>query len=165
MQAIIAISMNTFRKEKKSIVSEYLNIYITTENKEVFIPLGTFCRSTKIYEVMSANAPYEKIRELTIDKLNRLILEIKANLISVQKRKKNYKKALKLLGSKTVNMFPTYFEIISTMEYLDEEIEEYKFILNRFEIYNEILNDYNEVNTQIYYGIECYPPTVEDIID
>jgi hypothetical protein len=51
-------------------VSEYLNIYITTENKEVFIPLGTFCRSTRIYELMSANAPYEKIRELTIDKLN-----------------------------------------------------------------------------------------------
>ena len=146
-------------------MSEYLNVYITTENKEVFIPLGTFCRSTKIYEVMSANAPYEKIRELTIDKLNRLILEVKDNLFSLQKRKKSYKKALKLLSSKAENMLPTYFEIISTIEDLDEEIEEYKFVLNRFEIYNEILNDYNEANTQIYYGIECYPPSIDDIIE
>lgn len=146
-------------------MSEYLNVYITTENKEVFIPLGTFCRSTKIYEVMSANAPYEKIRELTIDKLNRLILEVKDNLFSLQKRKKSYKKALKLLSSKAENMLPTYFEIISTIEDLDEEIEEYKFVLNRFEIYNEILNDYNEASTQIYYGIECYPPSIDDIIE
>jgi hypothetical protein len=62
-------------------------------------------------------------------------------------------------------MLSTYFEIMDTIESLDEEIEEYDFVLSRFKIYNEILNSYNEVDTQIYYGIECYPPTTEDITD
>lgn len=146
-------------------MSEYLNIYVTTEEKETFISLGTFCRSTKIYEIMSPNAPYEKIKELTIDKLSQLILEVKDNIASLRKRKKNYKKALEKLGSKAENIIPTFFEIITTIEHLEKEIEEYNFILNRFEVYSEILDEYNKVNTQIYYGIECYPPCASDIVD
>lgn len=52
-------------------------IYFYTRKGMDFHPIGTFCRSTVIYEVGKNNgAPYEKVKALDIHSLNEIISDI-----------------------------------------------------------------------------------------
>lgn len=63
-------------------MSAYKYFFIKSNTNE-FIPIGEFSRNTEVYR--DCNAPYRKIKPLTIDNLNQIICDIEQGIECVKR--------------------------------------------------------------------------------
>ena len=142
-------------------MSSYLNFYV--RKNDTFVLLDNFSRNSIIYSKFNG-APWEKIAEVNsnmIDNVQKLIhLEVK----ECEKAIKKLKKKIKLLSATN----ETIKEKCDWIDEFNEDIVDYKNEIKwekaaiRFLDFIKRVGE-NEGNT-IYYGCECWEPTVDDVV-
>lgn len=150
-------------------------IYFYTRVKDSFHPIGTFCRSSAIYQAgKDYGAPYEKIRPLKTKRL-KYILEgletdinnCKININKIYKEIDFIKECTSSLEEKTER----YRECMQLIDEYNESINEYTFARKYYDMLLLILDSvqYDEQydkNSYIYFGVEVPDDiTKEDIME
>ena len=154
-------------------MSSYLNFFI--RNKNSFLPIGSFCRSSEIYQLGSLlQAPYEKVKPLTRENINEVkdccnskIKEYE-DLIQTIKEKINF---LVSCNDSLENKLEYYESYLEEIQGYKEEIEDIAYAENYFDILDCILSDVEyccdfDCSKYIYFGIEIDYNTItkEDIM-
>lgn len=154
-------------------MSSYINFFIRKDidEKPYFIPLGSFSRSSHIYQAIT-NAPYEKIRPLKYEELSDSIRDLEV-------RKQKYEDTIKDIEHKITSLIPSFNnsieekmeEIREQQNYIDdiqEELSEIQFAIGYFCSLQEIIYD-NEYqgsakDNLIYCGIDISEPEEENMV-
>lgn len=151
-------------------MSAYIHFFVRIGND--FCPIATYCRGSKVYQIFH-NAPYERIAVLDKETLNDYFNE--ATIVR-DELKEDVVRYEKLIG--TITLFENSVEEkLESIEECENIIREVKDELRETEdticfigfltsILNEVLYDAPEgidKESYLYYGVECYRPTIEDI--
>nr|CAI9751457.1 hypothetical protein DGKKSRWO_DGKKSRWO_CDS_0166 [uncultured phage]CAI9752345.1 hypothetical protein CVNMHQAP_CVNMHQAP_CDS_0168 [uncultured phage] len=144
-------------------MSQYVNFFI--KHNMDFIPIGCFSRSSYIYQY--ADAPFEKIKNITPETLSRTIGYL-------QDEKSKQELEIKDMKDKILHIIPIFnnsvedkMEEISTIETVIKDykecIDSINFALGYYKTLREI-SDSNDDKDVLYYGIEISDPTIGDIV-
>jgi hypothetical protein len=152
-------------------MSSYIHFFI--RKGDTFIPIGTYGRSTRVYEAFEHDAPWEQIRAVTAADLDR----IRNTLISEEyydTQLAELRRKMELIGTFT----NTIEDKIDALDELEAEMEDWKdarketraaraFIGFLYDILDEA--DYGDATMDpaatIYVGMECgYNVTAESIM-
>ena len=139
---------------------------------DTFCPIGTYSRNTKVYEIFR-HAPYEQIEVLDRETLNDYFNEATIMRNDLKEDVVRYEKRIETI-TRFENSAEEKLELIMEEEGLIEEannelreIEDVIcFIGFLISILSEVLYDAPvgiNKDSYLYYGIECYRPTVKDI--
>ena len=162
-------------------MSQYISFYVKSNGGEM-LPIGTFCRSTKVYQYGQYSvASYSVVEPLTSVTLQSILDEIKGDIDDYQKRITKEDNRIKMILAATgtsvddkVSQIDDYFDNI---EYLKDELTEVKqayafYLMLRDNILDEAKNSqyyYDErfkydPNAYIYAGVECarYADEIEE---
>lgn len=143
-------------------MSQYISYYLKDKHNN-FICLGSFSRSHALYVDY---APYEKITEFNCKKLGFYREDIKSTIDAYNKMKARRDKefeTVKTFNNPVEEKFIAMQSIYDEIEALYESIEELEFSLNFLNFIERVVEE-NE-GSKLYYGIECYEPTMEDIVE
>lgn len=153
-------------------MSAYIHFFIRIEDK--FYPIATYSRNSQVFELMHS-APYEHIRVLNSEALSNYGVEAREILDEWNVRKRKYEKRKELIATfnnsveEKMEMIHNSDEAIEEIEY---EISEAKSVIRFIYFLENIIKevDYDtpegiDKDNYLYYGIECYRPTAEDIED
>lgn len=156
-------------------MSSYVNFYIRV-NKS-FIPIGSYSRSSSLYQAINQMLPYEKITALTSEKIGRVIDEIKEEIEELEKLKEKDKqtcdKILSMVGNSVEEKMASIYSIEAEDENIDYELEELKYSKNILQVYLDMIDEIhyseryvmdNDYNHYIYAGVEAYG-SMEDIFE
>lgn len=144
-------------------MSQYMSFFVKPKNKDVFIELNTYCRSTPIYEALHPYVPFENISELTKTVFG-------AGITNLKDSKKSYKAAIKRLKRMIKGFYsnPNIKEAQEAIFTATQDIKEYKEELKTIKcaIYElTFIYDIGNIeDNKVYVGIEIGNPTIEDII-
>ena len=154
-------------------MSSYLSFFI--RNKNDFLPIGTFCRSSEIYQITekSLTVPYAKIMSITKK-------DIKTILDICEERIKNYNEAIisfkeridfiKNCNNSLEDKLEEYNDYDETIRGYEDGIEEVNEVKSYFNTLDIILEDISYTDTfdqskYIYCGIEVgYNVNLDDIM-
>lgn len=146
-------------------MSQYLYFFVKTKDNDSFICLDSFSRSTDMFEACRIHqAPFEHIKKLDIEILYKIERYFYSKITDA-KRKKKKLESKKAEIYKCENSLNEKIEAIDEIDFLIEEVnldslqEDIKFINW---IYNII--KYKNENVELYFGIECGNPSINDII-
>ena len=155
-------------------MSSYLSFFI--RNKNDFLPIGTFCRSSEIYQITEKGliVPYAKIMSITKK-------DIKTILDICEERIENYNEAIisfkeridfiKNCNNSLEDKLEEYNDYDETIRGYEDGIEEVNEVKNYFNTLDIILEDISYTDTfdqskYIYCGIEVgYNINLDDIIE
>ena len=144
-------------------MSQYMSFFVKPEDKDVFVEIGTYCRSSSIYEALRPYVPFENISELTKT-------TFEAGISNLEDSKKGYKTAIKRLKNiikgfyNNPNIEAAQEVIFSATQDLKEYKEELKTIKRAIHELTFIYDIGTIEDNKIYVGIEVGNPTIEDII-
>ena len=152
-------------------MSAYIQFFI--RNNEAFMPIGTYCRSSAIYQAFDEYIPWEKIRPITEPLLRKIysnvIDDIREYTDHIDKTKEH-----RAFIATFNNPMDEKIEMLDSIEEILGEYEEGLEQLNTVKSYIHFLNDIIEAvefedsideNNYLYAGIEVgISPTVEDIV-
>ena len=154
-------------------MSQYLQVFIQSpKNENDFIPIGCYCASSEMYHLFKDYAPFEHIKELSINYLKDKINDLKSDLVKSSDSLKNYEKQINFIqkcNNSLSDKFEEYFEINKHIdeekEYLDEKRNAISILSHLIEICSDSIDedDWNK-RLKLFVGIECgYNVTLEDI--
>lgn len=152
-------------------MSAYVDFFV--RHNDDFIPISDFSRNSKIYEIMSGFAPWEKIRPLTAERLTLFVNEAQHGIEQARNGIAKEKEQIQL-----VSQFNNSAE--EKIEYIQdcrESIEEYEYLVQEYEyakyfflFLEEMIDAVRwkddcavDVEKYIYVGIEIGSPKIEDI--
>ena len=142
-------------------MSSYITFFLKTKNNE-FIELGSFGRSCYIYQVV--NAPYEKIRKITMSDFRDFISNISVRIINDKENIESYKEKQAFVAKFENNSIQEKLEAIEEYDSCINDtlvdIEDLTFASNYFDVYSDILQN---SQLEIYAGVDISNPTIEDI--
>ena len=160
-------------------MSEYMNFYI--RGGDNFYPIGTYCRSSVIYEMFNSAGynDWEKIRPITEKGLKRVFDATKYNIENWERAIESHKKKIELIRT-----LPDYSldEKLKKIEEYQEDNEEVEETIDALEtcqrfagFIRTIIEDgestkyYDDIDTidpnhYVYVGIEIGNPKVGDIV-
>lgn len=156
-------------------MSQYLHFYI--KNGENFLPIGTWNRSSRVYEIFRG-APYEKIRALKTSDLAEAREQVKENLgyaAGAEKRAKDEIEFLRSCAMGAEERLDRYHELVEYLDELRKNREEEERVLQLINFFQDIIDEAadaekwsdNPLNLRadsyLFYGIECYQPTIKDL--
>lgn len=153
-------------------MSAYVDFFI--RNKDDFIPIADYSRNSMIYSIVNNDVPYEKIRAITTQDINKFINVASEKIRECEQGIRKEKERIKLVATFD-NSIEEKLEVIAQYEEGIEEytqsIEECTYAKNFFSFLTELINvrrwEENSsvnINEYIYAGIEIGRPTVEDIV-
>lgn len=147
-------------------MSSYVNFYIRV-NKS-FIPIGSYSRSSSLYQAISQMLPYEKIIALTSEKIGRVIDKIEEEIEAFEKLKEKDKqtcnKILSMIGNSVEEKMASIYSIEAEDENIECELEELKYSKNVLQVYLDMIDEIhysdgyvmdNDYNHYIYAGVEA----------
>lgn len=155
-------------------MSSYLSFFI--RNKNDFLPIGTFCRSSEIYQMTEKkiSPPYGKVIPITK-------VDIDIILCACEEVIKNYNEAIisfkeridfiKNCNNSLEDKLEEYNDYDETIRGYEDGIEEVNEVKNYFNTLDTILEDISYTDTfdqskYIYCGIEVgYNINLDDIIE
>ena len=151
-------------------MSAYIHFFVRAGG--TFCPIATYSRNSKVYEIFH-RAPYEQITVLDKSTLNDYFNEATIMRDDIKEHIVQYEKRIETI-TRFENSAEEKLELIMEEE---ELIEEAKDELREIEdaicfigfltsILSEVLYDVPLgifKNQYLYYGIECYRPTIKDI--
>lgn len=156
-------------------MSQYLQFYI--KNGENFLPIGTWSRSSKIYEVFYG-APYEKIRAVKNSDLANARDRVKEDLnyyAGAEQHAKDEIEFLRTCAMGAEERLERYHDLVEYLDELRENREEEERVLQLINFFQDIIDEAadaekwgdNPLNlhadSYLFYGIECYQPTIKDL--
>ena len=151
-------------------MSAYIHFFVRAG--DTFCPIATYSRNTKVYEIFR-RAPYEQITVLDRETLNGYFNEatimrdeLKEDIVRYEKRIE----AIKGFENSAVEKLGLIEDVESFLSEANEELRKLEdaicFIGFLTSILMEVIYDAPEgifKNQYLYYGIECYRPTVKNI--
>lgn len=155
-------------------MSAYADFFIRW--KDEFIPIADYSRSHEIYEIVHEFAPWEKIRAVSTNDLEKFISAAEKQINECQERVKQYQERIQLVS--TFNN--TVDEKLSVLSDYDEAIDELKCYINEATVAYDFFTmlaykmipavKYNknfdiDYEHYIYVGLEVDQPTMEDIVN
>lgn len=149
-------------------MSAYKYFFIKSNTNE-FIQIGEFSRNTEVYRY--CNAPYEKIKPLTIDNLNQIICDIEQGIECVKRGiqdDKNERELVVKMNNSIDEKMETLREIGRSINENTNYLDDLKWACNYFAFLINIIdyakfNNNYDINNYIYVGEEIPEPTVDDI--
>ncbi len=159
-------------------MSQYTQFFI--RNKDVFLPIGTYCRSSRIAEAFQYVAPYEAIAPVTSKMIDNVKAEIRNQIDDYSKTIKHVEQEndfLRTCEMETSERVERYADNIELIDELKESQEACQRAWTFVDFLEDILQEakmerewgenplqLNE-NSYVYVGIEVGTPTTEDIKD
>lgn len=151
-------------------MSAYKYFFIKSNNNE-FIQIGEFSRNTEVYRY--CNAPYEKIKPLTIDNLNQIICDIEQGIECVKRgiqADKDERELVVKMNNSINEKMETLLEIGRSIEENTNYLDDLKWACNYFAFLINIIdyakfNNNYDIDNYIYVGEEIPEPTVNDIVE
>ena len=151
-------------------MSAYIHFFVRAG--DTFCPIATYCRSSKVYEIFR-RAPYSQIKVLDKEVLNDYFNEATIMRNDLKEDVIRYEKRIEIIKG-FENSAAEKLELIEDVEsFLSEANEELREIEDAISFINFLIDILNEVaydtpegvdkNSYLYYGVECYRPTIEDI--
>lgn len=143
-------------------MSQYLNFFIKT-GKNQYQQIASYSRNHVIYKAFDS-APYEQIRRLTESKIVNAIGELKAAKDAYQKtmRDNDEQVAIQYWLCSKDEFFDVYGQIQQTNKELRQDVEECNNGILELQFIQRMTRVPNDAI--IYFGVEIYNPTDEDII-
>jgi len=145
-------------------MSTYVNFFVKDKNSETFIPLGEYSRNSIYFKIFEGYAPYECVRKIDYSMLNkakeRCTEEIES-LINERNKIDELKRFISSLERPLDEILEKYDELIKECDALEEERKSYTAALYRLLTFEDIMS---YADNELYVGIECYEPTVDDIV-
>lgn len=159
-------------------MSQYTQFFI--RNKDAFLPIGTYSRSTKIAEVFQYIAPYEAITPVTFEKIRSAKADIQCKiddyfkLIKRTEQENDFLRTCEMETSERMERYNDNLELIYELKDLQEECQR---ALMFVDFLQDILEEAKmareweenplqlDENSYIYVGVEVGNPTTEDIKD
>lgn len=140
-------------------MSQYVNFYLKTSGDSSYACVGSYLRSSAVYEVTGHYLPYEKTKELKANDLNNFIAETNNQItaadrnIQCLKEKQNRLYGVNHFNDEILHMIDSYDELITEAE---DEKNQFIYAANFFEFLLDILG-MNEAVT-IRAGVEAPDP-------
>lgn len=143
-------------------MSQYLNFFIKTGENQ-YQQIASYSRNHVIYKAFNS-APYEQIRRLTESKIVNAIGELKAAKDTYQKtmRDNDEQVAIQYRLCSKDEFFDVYGQIQQTNKELRQDVEECNNGILELQFIQRMTRVPNDAI--IYFGVEIYNPTDEDII-
>lgn len=143
-------------------MSQYLNFFIKTGENQ-YQQIASYSRNHVIYKAFDS-APYEQIRRLTESKIVNAIGELKAAKDTYQKtmRDNDEQVAIQYRLCSKDEFFDVYGQIQQTNKELRQDVEECNNGILELQFIQRMTRVPNDAI--IYFGVEIYNPTDEDII-
>ena len=153
-------------------MSSYVSFYI--RNKNDFLPIGSFSRSSVIYQLAQNNcAPYEKIKAITINEIRRIAMECGEIKKKHEDGIKSFMERIDFLKECNASLSEReefLSDYLETIEGYKEGIEEVEYAQNYYNFLITILEDVSyeenfDSKHYIYFGIDIgYNVKAEDIM-
>ncbi len=143
-------------------MSQYLNFFIKT-NEDQYQQFASYSRNHMIYKAFDS-APYEQITRLTESKIVNAIEELKTAKDAYQKMMCDNDEQVAIqyrLCSKD-EFLDIYGQIQQTSKELRQDVEDCDIGLIELQFIQRMTRVPNDAT--IYFGVEIYVPTEEDII-
>ena len=151
-------------------MSVYIHFFVRAG--DTFCPIATYCRSSKVYEIFH-RAPYEQITVLDKSTLSDYFNEATIMRDNIKEHIVLYEKRIETI-TRFENSAEEKLELIMEEEELIEEANDELretedaicFIGFLISILSEVLYEAPLgifKNQYLYYGVECYRPTIKDI--
>lgn len=151
-------------------MSAYIHFFVRAG--DTFCPIATYCRSSKVYTIFH-RAPYEQITVLDKSTLSDYFNEatimrdaLKEDIVQYEKRIETIKSFENSAEEKLELIEDIEISIREANDELRETEDAICFIGFLTSILSEVLYDAPLgifKNQYLYYGVECYRPTVKDI--
>lgn len=139
-------------------MSQYLNFFV--RHNEDFIPLASYSRNTHVYDV--AEAPYEKIRKFSQERLEAIASKLRESKTFAHKEIARLHQEIEIV--KGINI--TVDEILGVIHNITSMIAEYQEdieTLEREAIEIEFMRNMTYDDCEIFAGVEISDPTIDDI--
>jgi len=140
-------------------MSSYLYFYIRSDDK--FIPVGEYSRNHCIYQVMDT-ALFEKLVKVQRFDITSACKSITESVTSFKEQISNlreYNEEIAKMNGDVSERVALIKEHNAQRAGFEEQIDDLNYALGILGVYLSMLDD----NVKLYMGIECYPPTVDDI--
>ena len=146
-------------------MSSYANFYIRVNDK--FAPIGTYSRSTDMYQNFYDILPYEKLIALTPFKLHDVILSTQKKIHSFSEAiKENQELRDQFLNAENISFEDKRIaveEFNTAIHELEEDIDNLQNVINYIRVLLNIIDDYrysgisfeNDYEHYLYAGIEA----------
>ena len=158
-------------------MSQYIQFFI--RHNDDFLPIGTYSRSSAIYQMGKFSVPYEAIRAIDSDTLNGWKRSAESEIEQIQECISTRKEFIEMtmqsnnpLDEKMEYVGDVYNEIACMKEEIEDArdaIKYYEFLETLISEAEETKYNYNENGVHldpaqyIYAGIEVGYPTIDDI--
>lgn len=145
-------------------MSTYINFFVKDKNSETFIPLGEYSRNSIYFKLFEDYAPWETVTKIDNNRLDitkkQCVEEIEYLIDEKDKiaEKKHFVSNLKLPLNEILEK---YNELVDEYDALEEERKSYTAALYKLLTFEDI-NSYED--NELYVGMECYEPTIDDIV-
>ena len=159
-------------------MSEYTQFFV--RNGDNFLPIGTYCRGTKVAEAFRYIAPYEAIKPLTVSNLRSARDELREQIrdydksIEREREEIDFLRSCEMDNDERMERYHDATEMINDCsDFKDECAHALSFIGFLEDILEEVETErkfgenplqLNE-NSYVYVGIEVGYPTIENIRD
>lgn len=144
-------------------MSSYINFYLRIN--DTFAPIGSYSRSSEMYQEFSNWIPYEKIRALTSNDLSEAISHFEEQARRLRDAKENDKKRCEMImqaNNPLSEKMDAIYEIESSYDEIDESINELQFAADTLRVFWNMVDDYkyyhkfdNDADHYIYAGVEA----------
>ena len=147
-------------------MSSYVNFYLRVNDS--FAPIGSYSRSSEMYQVMNYYCPYGKIWAFTPGKLLDIIKEFtnKANRMKEERKEDEKRCEMIMQANNPLNeKMEAVYEIESNFEEMDLSIQELEFAADTLRVFYNMIDDFrycgssgtfsNDYNHYIYAGVEA----------
>ena len=152
-------------------MSAYIQFFI--KGKDQYYPIGTYCRSSAIYEGFDEYVPYENICAITVEKLAEIRENVNTSIDRWNRFISEEEHKLEMV-SKTNNSIEekmeAYESIMASIGEMRELIDGLNFVKHYIIMLNDMIDevkygdiDWTTPDTYIYAGIEVGDPNKEDI--
>ena len=146
-------------------MSTYVNFFVKDKNSETFIPLGEYSRNSIYFKIFEGYAPYECVRKIDNSILNKAKEQCAEEIESVIDERNKIDELKRFISSSIKRpldeILEKYSELVDECDALEEERKSYTAALYRLLTFEDIMS-YED--NELYVGIECYEPTVDDIV-
>ena len=151
-------------------MSAYIQFFI--RNDETFLPIGTYCRSSAIYQAFDEYIPWEKVRAISEPLLRKVYSNVTEDIQHHKEQIEKIKEHRAFIATFN-NTLEEKMEMLENVESMLYEYEEGLDDLERVKSYIHFLEDIIESveyethineNAYLYAGIEVGNPTIEDIL-
>lgn len=152
-------------------MSSYVNFYLRIN--DLFVPIGSYSRSSEMYQIMDHYCPYGKIKPLTKDSLYKIINDLEDRKQKIKDfRIANEKRCDMIMQANNTieEKMEAISSIMSGFNDMDTDIEELSFSADTLRVFSNMIEEFsynnkfsNDCNHYLYAGIEA-DGTLENII-